>query len=103
MSDEAQRTPSNATTRNGRHWFVSSLSGAAIGLAIWIIVFALLRVLSPLVITPNVDPNNEGKGGHVVEILWFWLGAPMLTMIGFLWPHTIGRLFRRSKSSRTLD
>lgn len=93
--------PARAT--RPRHWFISSLLGTCIGMLVWLVVFVCLRTLSPLVVTPNVDPNNEGKGGYVVEILWFWLGGPMLAMFGFLWPHTVGRLFRRSRPSRHLD
>lgn len=98
MDDEQQpRSPAFAD----RHPLIAAALGLIVGAAIGWLVFYLLGWLSFLVIP---EGRSEGKGGMVVEAMWFYCGIPVCAVIGAIWPCTIGagaRKRRRAVADRS--
>jgi len=40
---------------------------------------------------------GEGKGGTFFHAVWLYCGTPAAVMVGAVWPHTAGRLFRAGR------
>lgn len=68
------------------------LIGGLFGFVIGEFVLFVLLAIGPL-ITPYV--RSSGKGAYAVEGSWQICGIPLTTVVGLIWPHTIGRLFQR--------
>lgn len=89
------RDPAEPPRFEDRHPVISSLIGAVVGAACSFVVLYLLFYLSPFVIH-TVPVDLDAKRGFLVELYWFICGMPFSTLLGAMWPHTVGRLFRRS-------